>query len=152
MTTFKTPAFVGAILAVCATPAISAGSDTGQISWNSGVASFAEALCGFSGDDFIMAARSDGVRLRLGFKGAGTLDSIDFADLSSVELSFTDAHSLAGHRFARYRSMGEMGDIDATPEHAAGTLTLRPASAEALDARPDGMEINYRFECTGEIF
>jgi len=152
MTTIKTHAFVGAMLAICTTPAISEASDAGQLSWGSGVASFSEALCGFSADDYVMVARSEGVRLRLGFKGTGTLDSIDFADLSSVELSFTDAHILSGHRFARYRSLGEMGEIDASPDSATGTLTLRPGSAEALDARPDGMEIAYSFECTGEIF
>ncbi|WFE76960.1 hypothetical protein [Roseinatronobacter sp. S2] len=152
MTTFKKHALIVAIFVAATTPAISEASHAGQLTWNSGSASVSEALCGFSGDDFMLVPRSEGVRLRLGFKGAGTLDSIDFSDLSSVELSFTDAHILSGQRYARYKSLGEMGEIDAGPEGATGTLTLRPGSAEALDARPDGMQITYSFDCTGEIF
>ncbi|MGY6705479.1 hypothetical protein [Roseinatronobacter sp.] len=152
MTTFKMRLAACAMIAACATPAHSEGGDAGQVSWSSGVSSFSEALCGFSGDDFVMSARSQGVRLRLGFKGEGTLDSVNFADISSVDLSFRDEHVLSGHRYARYSLMGEMGEIDANPENATGALTLRPGSAEALDARPDGLQISYAVECTGEIF
>lgn len=152
MTRIKTHAALGAIAAIFANPAISDGSDAGQVSWNSGVASFSEVLCGLSGDGYAIVGQSEGVRLRLGFIGDGTLESVDFADLTNVDLSFRDAHILSGHRFARYRSMGEMGEIEATPETASGTLTLRPGSAEALDARPDGLEISYSLECTGAYF
>ncbi|MFU8825326.1 hypothetical protein [Yoonia sp.] len=132
-----------------------AQSDTpqaGQVSWESGVASFSETLCGFSGDDFIISARTEGVRLRISFMGDGDLDSIDFADPSSVRLSFRDTHMLSGLDFAMYKSLGSMGDITASDGAATGQLHLRPASAQALDDRADGLQVAYDLHCTGVIF
>lgn len=148
----KSSLLVGAVLAALSTPAMSEMPHAGQVSWSSGIASFSEALCGFSADDFGMVARTEGVRLRIFFEGNGTLDSIDFSTPSTVRIFFTDEHVLSGEQFAMYRSMGEMGEIEASPDGASGQLHLRPATAEALDNRPNGMEIAYDFHCTGELF
>lgn len=140
---------LGTVLGVSATPALGEVPHAGQVSWNSGIASFSEAPCGFTGDYFVMTARTEGVRLRLEFPSNGTLDSTDFAEPGLVQLRFTDEHVLRGSTFTMYRSLGGMGEIEARPDGARGQLHLRPGSAEALDTRPDGMEIAYDFHCIG---
>ncbi len=59
-----------------------------------------------------------------------------------------DTHMLSGLDFAMYRSIGSMGDITASDDAASG----RPASAQALDDRADGLQIAYELHCTGVIF
>lgn len=127
-------------------------SDVGHVSWDGGSASFDRVQCGFSADDFIMLGRAENIRLRLAFKGAGTVESVDFSDVSSIDIRFVDDHPLRGARFMRLRSMGEMGEYAADHEGAAGELHLRPATAQALDALPDGTSLTYDFRCTAEYF
>lgn len=152
MMSFRMQAIASAIFAVWAYPVFAEGSDVGQINWDTGTAPLHEAQCGFSGETFVMSALSDDVRLRLAFPSSGTVESVDFLGLSSVELSFTDAHELSGQSFGQYRSRGDMGEVSASPEGATGTLSLRPASVDALDAHPDGLQISYRFTCSGALF
>ncbi len=142
---------LGAFLAFSTGSAFSA-DHAGQIGWGEDIAQLAEVQCGFSADDFVMVARSEGIRLRLAFLGAGTEESVDFADVSSVDLSFADDHELSGQNFRMSSSLGEMGEIAASPDHATGQLHLRPASVQALDAQPDGLTVAYDFRCTAELF
>lgn len=145
----RSSAALGALLGVFATPVLGEVPHAGQVSWNSGIATFTEAPCGFTGDYFVMSARTEGVRLRLEFPSSGTLEGTDFADPAMIQIRFIDEHVLSGSTFTMYRSLGEMGEIEASPDGARGQLHLRPGSAEALETRPDGMEIAYDFHCTG---
>jgi len=145
---------VASITLIIPAPSEAAGepSDVGEVSWDGGTVWLDEVQCGFSADDFIMLARADDVRLRLAFKGAGTVESVDFADVSSVEIRFVDAHPMRGARFMRLRSMGDMGEYTADAEGATGQLHLRAGTAQALDALPDGMSLTYEFRCSAEYF
>lgn len=140
------------VLLVFAIGSGASAQDAGQIGWGSEIAHVVEARCGFSADDFVMNAQSEGMRLRLAFRGEGTEESVDFGDVSSVDLSFIDAHAMRGQQFRMSSSLGDMGEITAGPDHAVGRLHLRPASAQALDAQPDGLTITYDFRCTAEYF
>ena len=63
-----------------------------------------------------------------------------------------DTHILSGLDFAMYRSIGSMGDINTSDDAASGKLHLRPASAQALDGRTDGLQTTYDLRCGGELF
>jgi len=145
-----------AALVFAISPAVKA-EDVGTISWDPEVAQVASwdvtaAQCGFSADDFIMIALSEGVRLRLAFRGEGTPESVAFGAPSSADLSFRDGHPASGQQFRMSASMGDMGEVDADPDRATGRLHLRAASVSALDAHPEGLTVAYEFHCTEAYF
>lgn len=104
--------------------------------------------CAFEPPFYRLEAEGHGFELKVGFWGeqAQKLQAVDFEQADSVELiQVTPEDEI--YRYTTLRILPEMGKVSGSEASTSGKTRLRSTSLAALEAYPDGIELEFEFAC-----